>query len=186
MDNKHVTILCSGGIDSTACIHYYKTLKFNVQGVFIDYGQLSVNNELYAVKRISKYFEIPLKIVSVKGLGRMKGGLINGRNLFLTSIALMNLKCQGLIASGIHDGTLYSDCSLSFLESVQKVVDIYFAGAVVVDAPFIKFTKIEIWNYCLENRIPLELTYSCELGESQPCGKCNSCKDLLLLYESTK
>jgi 7-cyano-7-deazaguanine synthase len=186
MDKKNVTILISSGIDSTACIHYYKMLKFDIRGVFIDYGQISKYKELFAVKKIAKHFEIPFKIVSVTGLGRMSGGLINGRNLFLISIALMKTKDHGLIAIGIHDGTLYGDCGLPFLESVQKVVDIYYNGSVVIDAPFIKFTKNEIWNYCIENKIPIELTYSCELGKTQPCGKCNSCKDLLLLYESTK
>jgi len=39
-------ILLSGGIDSTACVHYYLDQKFDVKAVFIDYGQKARKNEL--------------------------------------------------------------------------------------------------------------------------------------------
>ena len=54
-------------------------------------------------------------------------------------------------------------------------------GRVRVDAPFVRQSKVDLAIYCLLNRLPRELTYSCELGLDQPCGKCNSCKDLLVL-----
>ncbi len=31
----------SGGIDSTACINFYKKMEFNVEGIFFDYGLAS-------------------------------------------------------------------------------------------------------------------------------------------------
>jgi 7-cyano-7-deazaguanine synthase len=186
MESKIVTILMSGGIDSTACVHYYKRLDYNIKGVFVDYGQRSKPKEYYSVKKVAQHFHIPLKRISIRGLDYMPGGLVNGRNLFLLSTVLLKYKYQGLIALGIHDGTNYKDCQFSFIESVQKVVDIYYNGSVILDAPFHNFTKNEIWNYCLKNKIPVELTYSCELGKIQPCGKCDSCKDLISLYESSK
>lgn len=44
--------------------------------------------------------------------------------------------------------------------------------------------KIEVWEYAKSKRVPINLTYSCELGLKQPCGKCPSCKDLIILYEA--
>lgn len=186
MADKNVLVLLSGGIDSTACVHYYLKLNFLVTCLFIDYGQKAKIKEYLSAKKVAKYYEIKLKKISVTHLNKMSSGLIYGRNLFLLSTALLCFGNRGLIAFGIHDGTAYKDCKPYFVEIVQKIVDIYYGGNVIIDTPFIKFTKNEIWNYCLENNVPVNITYSCENGKDQPCGKCESCKDLILLYESSK
>lgn len=186
MTPKNVLVLLSGGIDSTACIHYYLKLNFSVTSLFIDYGQKSKYQEYLSARKVAKYYGIKIKKITVTHLNKMSAGLINGRNLFLLSTALLCFGNNGLIAIGIHDGTTYKDCKYPFIEVVQKVVDIYYNGSVIIDTPFIKFTKNEIWNYCLENKVPVNITYSCENGKNQPCGKCESCKDLILLYESSK
>ena len=183
---KDVLVLLSGGIDSTACIHYYSNLGFSVNALFIDYNQKSKYQEFLSAKNVASHYGIKLKRVSVTNLNKMSSGLINGRNLFLLSIALLCFKNKGLIALGVHFGTQYNDCKHTFIEAIQKVFDIYNNGTIRIDTPFIKMTKNEIWNFCQKNNVPINLTYSCENGEKQPCGRCNSCKDLLLLYESSK
>jgi 7-cyano-7-deazaguanine synthase len=65
---------------------------------------------------------------------------------------------------------------------MQKTFDLYTDGMVNISTPFIDWKKNEIYNYTKKNKIPVHLTYSCELGEKQPCGKCKSCKDLEYLY----
>ena len=59
-------------------------------------------------------------------------------------------------------------------------------GNIIITTPFINFIKNEIFAYCKQNEIPLDLTYSCEIGGEQPCDKCDSCKDLKKLYEIKK
>ncbi|MBN2571868.1 MAG: 7-cyano-7-deazaguanine synthase [Ignavibacteriales bacterium] len=181
---KKVTVLFSGGIDSTACLHYYLSHNYSVLGLFVDFGQKSAKKEFDAVKNISKYFKIEFNSIQFSEYPYETSGKINGRNLLLLSAALFYSKyTSGIIALGIHSGTSYPDCDQSFIDSVQHTFDIYMDGKVQIECPFINFEKKEIYKYCIDSNIPLELTYSCEMGAKQPCGQCLSCKDLIALYE---
>ena len=93
---------------------------------------------------------------------------------------------SGLIAIGIHSGTNYFDCSTSFFQSVAQIVEGYTDNTIQITAPFLTWSKKDIIQYCFLEGIPLELTYSCELGLQQPCSKCLTCKDLITIYDSTK
>ena len=88
----------------------------------------------------------------------------------------------GVIAIGIHAGTAYYDCSRSFILKAGRLVEEYTDGAITVAAPFVDWTKREIWDYCSVKEVPVNLTYSCEVGGEQPCGSCLSCKDLEALH----
>jgi 7-cyano-7-deazaguanine synthase len=184
---RKVLILFSGGIDSTACIHYYKSRNFLIETLFIDFGQLSRKRELSATRRITSFYKIKTNTVHVKGYEDFKSGEIPFRNIFLISAALVNKKkYQGLVSLGIHAGTDYIDCSPTFVKEAQSLLDLYYNGTVLLDTPFINFTKNEIIEYCLVNNIPIHFSYSCELGLNQPCGKCLSCKGLKKIYDSKK
>lgn len=184
-NEKYVLVLLSGGIDSLACINYYRNLNFITEGLFIDYGQISNHKEFDAASKVADYYNIKLHKIMINTTLSIKDGFINGRNLLLVSIALTSFpSLRGFISLGIHSGALYSDCSKEFVVKAQNIIDISSTGGILIDCPFLSFTKLEIYNYCLENKLPLELTYSCEIGLIQPCGKCNSCKDLIKLYES--
>ena len=184
---KYVLILASGGIDSTACIRFFKKMKFDVDAIFFDYGQLSRRNELKAVTAVSEYYKISLRVISIRADTKFSDGLIQGRNAVMYFSALMNFRGNnGIIASGIHTGTPYYDCSSAFLGDIQRVFDGYTNGTVKAAAPFLTFSKKDIWDYCKTEKVPLSLTYSCERGLKQPCGKCNTCKDILEIYASSK
>ncbi len=181
--NNHVLIIASGGIDSTACINFYKNLNFDISLIFFDYNQAARKKEHDALCNISKYYKTSLKKVTIKDLGQFKNGLVLGRNAAFYFLALINFnKPNGIIASGIHYGTNYYDCSERFLSEIQIIVEQYSQGTIKIEAPFVNFTKTEIINYCQAEKVPLELTYSCELGKKQPCGKCATCKDLIAIY----
>lgn len=184
-EKKEVLVLFSGGIDSSACIYYYKQLGFHVQGLFVDYEQKSSKNEKIAVKKLSKHFNIYTPIIKINTNPTVNNGVIQGRNYLLLSIALMNFPfIKGLISLGIHSGTNYIDCTTEFVKKTQKIFDLYTNGNITIDCPFINFTKREIYEYCKTNKLPLHSTYSCENGAKiQPCGKCSTCKDLIVLYE---
>lgn len=174
-----VLVLLSGGIDSSACINYYLAKKFNVSALFIDYGQIAAGPELKAAELISNYYDITLEKIVISGNSKWSNGFVMGRNAFLLFTALMNFKYEsGLISIGIHSGTTYWDCSENFVELIQKSYNAYSNGCISLDIPFIKWNKREIWDYCINEKVPIDLTFSCELGKIQPCGECLSCKDL--------
>lgn len=183
MAQRRVIILSSGGIDSTACIRFFQKMEFEVEALFFDYGQISKENELAALTSIAKFYGISFRNIVIRMEGQLKDGLIPGRNAVFYLTALMHLqKDCGIIASGIHTGTPYYDCSPSFLELIQGLFNGYSNGTVKASAPFLNFSKKEIWDYCQSEEVPVELTYSCELGKKQPCGLCDTCKDLEKLY----
>jgi len=180
---QNVLVLLSGGIDSCACASYYITQGASVNALFINYGQNSAQREADAALKICEYYDIPLDKVIISGFKSWSGGCIPGRNSFLLYTGMISFRyTTGIIALGIHAGTNYSDCSPEFVQIMQASFDLYADGCIYVGAPFINFNKRDIWNYCKSENVPIEFTYSCELGREQPCGNCLSCKDLKALY----
>lgn len=179
-----VSVLLSGGIDSTACLHFLLHRPgFRPEPLFVDYGQLSATRESQAASAIAKHYDVPLRAISCSGMGTTSAGLIIGRNAFLVFAALMAMGDQaGIIALGVHSGTPYWDCSQDFIRGAQSQLDAYADGRVQLSAPFLAWSKRDIWDYAIAQHIPLQLTYSCELGLDQPCGQCLSCQDLRAMH----
>ena len=173
----------SGGIDSTTCMLFYRQQGFRIEGLFIDYGQPAVKKELQAIEKLATLYSISIKRVILSGIEIQALHEIPGRNELFLSIATMYFpEPSGIIAIGVHDGTLYYDCSKDFIFYTQHIIDGYKDGRISIGVPFLEWSKLEIWNYLKQFRLPIGITYSCELGLDQPCGKCSSCKDLEALY----
>jgi len=173
-----VAVLVSGGIDSAALLALYLRERFNVQPLFVDFGQPAVTQELRAARAVCKHYGVRLSIMTVRSRVSFSAGEIPGRNAFLMFAAvLVSGMKPGIIAIGIHEGPPYYDCTEGFLKSIQTVLDGYAAGKIKVAAPFLKWGKQVIWDFCKKTRVPVESTYSCEKGGVRPCGKCLSCRD---------
>ena len=178
-----VTVLLSGGLDSTSLVSFYLEADFSVRAIFIDYGQPAVRMETQASFAMARHFNIPLNVYRWEGNRTKNLGLIQGRNLFLLAAALMEIPVgKGMIGIGIHAGTAYPDCSELFIKAVQRLFDVYTQGELQLAAPFLTWTKRDIWDYAVKSKLPLDLTYSCEAGTVPPCKVCNSCKDREYLY----
>jgi 7-cyano-7-deazaguanine synthase len=175
--NRKVIVLVSGGIDSAACIYYYLQGNFAVESLHVNYGQLSATKEADAVRAVTLAAGIPLHTISAASFPAMTGE-IRGRNAFLLMAALMAFpEHSGLFALGIHAGTGYADCSPAFVAAAQAVFDVYADGRVRIDAPFLTWSKGDVYSY-FSSRGDIRMTYSCELGRLQPCDACRSCADL--------
>ena len=183
---SEVTVLFSGGIDSTALIALYLSRDIAVNGIHFDYGQPSFLGEKRAVQYVSAYYQISVETVRLGlAIGDVKGEYHCRNALLLMSAAGILSSNSARFAVGIHSGTPYYDCSSAFLKDVQKVFDGYFNGCVQVEAPFLELSKKDIIEICKIHDVPIGLTYSCERHSESPCGKCLSCIDReLLAYES--
>lgn len=176
-------VLMSGGIDSTACAHYFLDRGDNVKGIFVDYGQPAAGPETDAVKRIAEYYGIPLTVLKFRGERFWTTGEILGRNAFLVFAALMGADVRhGVMSLGVHSGTSYYDCSPTFLEQTQSIIDAYSGGKIALFCPFLSRDKAFVRDYSVGEEIPLDLTYSCEAGSNPPCGQCFSCGDRHALF----
>lgn len=173
-----VWLLLSGGIDSTACLAFYLKQEFQVECFHISFGQPAFKHEQYAAERVARHYNAPLTILRWSGSTDFTVGEIIGRNAFFLLGALTEIgKNTGILATGIHAGTPYFDCSPSFLSSLQTVFDGYCDGRIRLAAPFIEWSKQQVFSFCESEKVPIGLTYSCEKGTHGPCGICLSCKD---------
>jgi 7-cyano-7-deazaguanine synthase len=171
-------VLLSGGIDSSCCVAFYRRMGYDVRGVFIDYGQPVNQKEEESAQAIAEHYAIPLQVIRVCGPVANFKGEIPGRNAFLVFGALLyHPAITGLLALGIHAGTAYYDCSEYFADQLGNVLSGYRAGQIVLATPFVKWSKQMVYQFCIDSRVPTDLTWSCEVGPSAPCGHCLSCKD---------
>lgn len=94
---------------------------------------------------------------------------------------------EALIMIGAHGddsaGEAYADCSVEFIESMNKAIKIGTYNKVSVSAPFVKRTKADIVATGLELKVPYELTHSCYEGERPCCGTCGTCIDRINAFK---
>ena len=168
----------SGGLDSSACAHFLIRQGAEVRGVFIDYGQAAAAFERRAAVSISAHLGLAFTEYSVLGSEPFSSGELVGRNAFLAISTLFLTRARpGLLVMGLHAGTPYYDCSEPFVAALAKLVSEHTDGRVAFVAPFLTWSKKQIYDYFVSSYLPLELTYSCEAGQEPPCGVCASCRD---------
>jgi 7-cyano-7-deazaguanine synthase len=171
-------VLLSGGIDSASCLAFYAQLDHAVSGVFFDYGQPVREQEEKSAAAIAAHYNVPLTTIRYSGPKTNYAGEIAGRNaLFVFATLLFRPVQRGIIALGVHHGTTYYDCSQSFTEDMGRIVSGYTSGQVVLGAPFLNWDKQMVIQFAVQANVPVELTWSCEVGPSRACGKCLSCRD---------
>lgn len=174
----NVLVLLSGGIDSSCCVAFYRQTRHQVTGVFVDYGQPVSNQEERSARAIARHYTIPLHFIRFSGPRKDFKDEIAGRNAFLTFAALTHSPHRpDLIALGIHAGTKYYDCSEHFVSHLNALLSGYCNGHTVLATPFLNWSKRSVYDFCLKNEIPIQLTWSCEVGPLVPCGRCLSCED---------
>lgn len=175
---KSALVLVSGGVDSTACIHHYLSNGYDVKGFFVNFGQPSCAQEFESVKKITSYYDVEFSFSECNFPLDFNCGEIVGRNGFLVLTALVsNPDISGLLSLGIHSGLPYYDCTPAFVNDMNRVVEAYTNGRCKLDTPFLNWSKYQIYDYCKREDVPLSLTYSCESGGIEPCGRCLSCLD---------
>lgn len=173
-------VLTSGGIDSSTLLALLHEQGFRPSGLFLDYGQASAKAEEVAVTTICSEYSVPLAVVRHRGT-HFGTGEIRGRNAFLLQVALMEFAAiSGTILIGIHAGTGYRDCTAEFVELMHRSFDFHTGGAISVCAPFVSWSKREVFDLAIHLGVPVARTHSCEAG-SEPCGGCRSCLDRIAL-----
>lgn len=178
MSDVEATVLMSGGIDSTACAHLLAGQGLAVRGVFIDYGQAAAKCEERALQALSVRLGVSFSTFRVSGTLPYSTGELTGRNAFLIFAALfLTRQLSGLVAIGVHAGTPYYDCSSPFIEAMARLAAEHTNGGVALVAPFLNWSKQDVFQYFVSTGLPIDLTYSCEAGTEPPCRKCASCRD---------
>ncbi len=108
--------------------------------------------------------------------------------LFLSTAASMalSLDCSVLFYGAHHDdwaGNAYPDCSLEFVEAMNRAIAQGTGGILHMEAPFVTWSKADIVKCGLKLGVPYELTWSCYEGGDYPCGACGTCIDRNRAFE---
>ncbi|MCM3081688.1 7-cyano-7-deazaguanine synthase [Brevibacillus invocatus] len=181
---NEVLILLSGGIDSTSLVHYHLSNKEEIAAIYFDYGQLSCEREYQSAIAISKHYDFQLRRVNLGFTIRDQEGEFYCRNaLFVLAACSFLENSQSYISIGVHSETPYYDSTPAFIKDTQMILDGYFGGVIRITAPFLEYSKAKVYEYALKEKVPIHLTYSCEMGQQEPCGICLSCIDRRMLDE---
>jgi len=200
--NKKAIVLLSGGLDSATVLYSAKKLGFKCSCLVFDYGQLH-RREIESAKRIARLAGCEYEVVKIglpwKGSALLdrkikvprkpRGGIpatyVPARNIIFLSFALSYAEATGagaiFIGAHTQDYSGYPDCRPEFFRAFEKVITKGTKAGVEhkqikIKAPLINKTKAQIVRIAAKLRVPVELTWSCYLGGSKPCGTCDSCR----------
>lgn len=110
---------------------------------------------------------------------------VPARNTIFLSLALSWAEVSGAgavyIGANHLDNPGYPDCRPEFYAAFQEVARLGTKRGVSGDPieirhPLIEMTKAEIVTLAHRLEVPLELTWSCYLGEEEACGRCDACQ----------
>lgn len=179
MHKNNALILLSGGLDSTSLLPYYLERGFSISCLWVNYNQLGKEYEEKAVDYFCRNYRIDLikqkidKDIVVKNKENME---YFGRNLLLISLALSMFPYKtGLICTGIRYTPNYFDCGEQFILEISRLIEDTSGGLVLLDTPFLSYSKKNILSFALKHNIDISRTYSCIKGQPNGCRNCVSC-----------
>ncbi len=214
ISNKFVIILTSGGLDSSTVAGLAKSLNARVIGLAFDYGQKHKKELESAKKIAKHFHFEELKIIKLdlsawggssltdkkesiplKGLNpnSIPSTYVPGRNTIFISVALsfaeaINADFIGLGVNAL-DYSGYPDCRPDYIEQFQKLANLSSKRGrenkpIKLWTPLLNLNKEEIIDIAMNNNVPIEETWSCYVGGTKPCQKCDSCRIRIRAYKN--
>ena len=104
---------------------------------------------------------------------------VPGRNVVFTAIATAFAEAEDaekiIVGWDLEEAVTFPDNSREFLEAFNQTLEIGTLEGVQIEAPVIDLNKNEIVELGEKVQAPMELSYSCYMGEEKHCGTCESC-----------
>lgn len=104
---------------------------------------------------------------------------VPARNTVFTAIATAFAESIGaeiiIVGWDKEEAATFPDNSKEFLESFNRLIEVGSPDDIEVRAPAIDLDKDEIVKLGDEMDAPMDLSYSCYMGEENHCGVCESC-----------
>jgi 7-cyano-7-deazaguanine synthase len=181
-----VGLLLSGGMDSTS-LAWWKRPQI---AITIDYGQLCAEAEIDASAAICAELGIQHQVCAVDcrtlGSGDMAGTSPDSnapasdwwpfRNQLLITIAGMKAVKLGvgrLLIGTVKADESHRDGTIEFVNAIASTMALQ-EGNIVVEAPAIQFSTVELIRYANVPQEILAWAHSCHRS-NVPCGACRGC-----------
>jgi 7-cyano-7-deazaguanine synthase len=204
--HKQAVVLLSGGLDSATAAAQAIADGYEVLALSCHYGQrhvreLQAARDLVQHFGIQSHFRVDVDLAQWGGSALtdfgtavpQQGGdslaipvtYVPGRNTVFVAVALSLAEARGAeaIYLGINavDYSGYPDCRPEYLAAYQTLAMLSSKAGVEgraprLVAPLIQDSKADIVRKAIAFGVPIELTWSCYQGESEPCGVCDSCR----------
>ncbi len=185
--------LVSGGLDSTLMATLARDIGEQQFPLYVDFGQCARKRELAACRRSMKALGLPQPVImDMSGFGRTIRSSLTDKNLRIYEDAFT--PCRNLLfllagaayahqvnANAIAIGLLHEDTSLfpdqtqDFISSAEVTLELAIDRPIKVVTPLSDFHKSDVIALAKEKGIGP--TYSCHMGDEEPCGFCIACKE---------
>jgi 7-cyano-7-deazaguanine synthase len=181
-------------VDSSVLGALYAEKGVEVWPLFIDYGQLAVEQEWAACRRIMAslgaheptrmdlhgYGETLPSGLTSPNVDINRDAFLPARNLLMVvaAAALAFQRGAAQVVIGLFDESarLFPDQSFTFLERAEDAIEEALGLRIRVVAPLIETSKQEV--LALLEGLAIDQTYSCHRGGTEPCGECVSCLEI--------
>ena len=214
ISQKKIIILASGGLDSSTVAGIARSSEAEIYGLSFDYGQRHNRELKAAKKiakhfkfKDLKIFKVDLTLWGGSSLTDKKKPIPNqginkdiipntyvpGRNTIFISVALSYAEAINaeLIGLGVNalDYSGYPDCRPDYIQQFQKLANLSNKRGrenkpIKLWTPLIDLNKEEIIEMAFDHNVPIEETWSCYTGGSEPCEKCDRCRIRIKAYKN--
>lgn len=198
-------VLLSGGLDSSTCLAMAREDGYACTALSFRYGQRHTI-ELERAAQIAQMFGAAHQIIDInigqfggsaltdEGMevptdgtpdGVIPPTYVPGRNTVFIAVGLSLAEAIDArrIYLGINavDYSGYPDCRPEYLAAYQTLADLATKAGLEghgakLYAPLATMSKADIVREALRLNVPIDLTWSCYQGGTEPCGVCDSCR----------
>jgi 7-cyano-7-deazaguanine synthase len=196
-----VVVLCSGGMDSVAALHWAQREHAVLAVASFDYGSKHNHRELPFAAEHAALWGLRHEVITLDFVRRLfASGLLQGggtipeghyeddtmrqtvvpfRNAIMLSIACgfaESVGAEGLvIAAHGGDHAIYPDCREDFMRAMGDAMRLGTYAGIQLLRPFIALDKARIAALGTELGVDFARTWSCYQGGPVHCGKCGTC-----------
>tara|TARA_B000000565_G_scaffold127880_1_gene96545 strand:+ start:386 stop:1066 length:681 start_codon:yes stop_codon:yes gene_type:complete len=206
MSQRTAIALLSGGLDSATAAALALEQGSRVIGLSFDYGQrhrreLDAAAAVAQQLGLAEHHCIAVNLaswggsaltdasISIPSEGVQEGVIpttyVPGRNTVFIAIGLSLAEARGAerLVLGVNavDYSGYPDCRPDYLATFQELADLASkigreGHGTQLWSPLVHWSKTRIVEEALRLNVPIEATWSCYSGGTQPCGVCDSCR----------
>lgn len=112
---------------------------------------------------------------------------VPNRNMIFLALAVAYAETQNVSSvfygAQRHDIYGYWDTTPQFLKHLNQVYQLNRKTPIIIQAPFVQYSKTDILRQGLDLEVDYSLTWSCYEGREAACGRCPTCAERLKAFE---
>jgi 7-cyano-7-deazaguanine synthase len=196
-----VVVLCSGGMDSVAALHWARAHHDVRAALSFDYGSKHNHREIPLAAGQARQLGVLHRTIRLDFIGQlfasdllqsggdipeghyaddnMKRTVVPFRNGIMLAAAAgfaESAAAEGLvIAAHTGDHTIYPDCREDFMAAMGDAMRLGTYAGIQLLRPFIALTKGQIAAEGAKLGVDFARTWSCYKGGAIHCGRCGTC-----------